>query len=238
MNKDIDVFILCGGLGKRLGKISGGRPKPMVNVAGKPFLYTIISWFKKKGFKRFIIGTGHKADFIKAYYASNPISGISVRFSEEKQQLGTGGAVKNARRLISSNPFFVLNGDSYCRFSPDKFLLFHKKNKSIVSIVMTGTECGMEYGKIKVKQSGQIDSFDEKDQNAKNCFVNAGVYLFDKKAFDVMPCRRKFSLERDFFPRLKQLRSFGYKQCDFFIDIGTPERYVAADRYFSGKRAR
>src|SRR3989339_1476031 len=125
--KSIDVFLLGGGFGRRLKKISGGLPKPMVKVGSKPFLDIIISYLAGFGFRNFIIGTGYKADIVESYYRNRKIPGLSVLFSREKRPLDTGGAVKNAVGLIRSNPFLVLNGDSFCKFNPLDFLRFHRQ---------------------------------------------------------------------------------------------------------------
>lgn len=94
MLSDIDVFILCGGKGKRLKKISGKTPKPMVSVAGRPFLDILIEYLRRSGFKRFILGIGYQAEFIKKYYLQHKIPGADIIFSQENRPLGTGGAVK------------------------------------------------------------------------------------------------------------------------------------------------
>ena len=116
--KDIDVFILCGGIGKRLRKVSGGTPKPMVKIGDYVFLDLLIKYIAGFGFRRFILGTGYRAGIIKDYYSSGRFPGLDIRFSREESPLDTGGAVKNAKELIKSNPIFILNGDSLCKFKP------------------------------------------------------------------------------------------------------------------------
>jgi NDP-sugar pyrophosphorylase family protein len=230
--KNIDVLILAGGLGKRLRKISRGRPKPMVRFQDTPFLDILIRHMVNFGFKRFILGIGYKANVVKAYYASRKIKGLEILFSQERKPLGTGGAVKKAKRLLKSNPFIVLNGDSFCKFKPLDFLKFHKKKKAVVSILLKEVENGADYGKVKLDKANRIVDFNEKNSQPKSCLINVGVYVFDKKAFGLMPRAKVFSLERDFFPKLAGKNCFGYAKSKFFIDIGTPERYLKANRYF------
>jgi len=232
-NINTDVLILCGGLGKRLKKINKGRPKPMMPLGERPLLDIIIGYFSGFGFRRFILATGYRAGFIKKYYRDKPRGKISIAFSDEKKPLDTGGAVKNAKRLIKSRHFFVINGDSFCKFNPGKFLVFHKKNRSFISILLKNVSIGKEYGAIGLENNGRISRFNEKSASARKCFINAGVYIFDKASFDFMPSCARFSLERDFFPRMLSKRVFGYKKCGFFIDIGTPEKYQKANKYFS-----
>jgi NDP-sugar pyrophosphorylase family protein len=229
----IDVLILCGGMGKRLKKISGPLPKPMVKIGERPFLDIIINYLASFGFRRFILGTGYRADIIEDHYSRKPKKGLSILFCREKKPLDTGGAVKKARISIKSRFFFVINGDSFCKFEPFKFISFHKKKKALVSILLRKELKGSDYGQVKIDRASRITSFNEKNQKAKDCLINAGVYIFDSRIFKFMPSGSKFSLERDLFPKLSGGGIFGYRNTGFFIDIGTPERYLKAKKYLA-----
>ena len=231
--KNIDVLILCGGRGKRLRSITS-KPKPMLEFGKQPLLDIILNYLAGFGFRRFILGIGYKADVIKSYYGKNKIRSLNIRFCHEKRPLDTGGAVRNAKKLIKSRQFFVLNGDSFCRFNPLEFLRFHKEKKSLVSILLKRVACGKDFGEIKMDRASRISSFREKKNNARNCLINAGVYIFDKRAFQQMPRLNKFSLEQDFFPKIAGKNIFGYEKSGFFIDIGTPQRYLKAKRSLKG----
>lgn len=227
-----DVYILCGGLGRRLKSIAGDVPKPMVKVGRRPFLDILIGYMVSRGFRRFILGVGYKAEIFRKYYRNFPHERVKIEFCEERYPLGTGGAVKNAKNLIKSDPFLVLNGDSICEFDPADFLRFHKSKKAIVSMLLRKVPIGSDYGMVRLDRAGRIVSFNEKYGMAKNCLINAGVYIFNKEIFGLMPRRKAFSMERDIFPELPGKRCFGYKKSGFFIDIGTPKRYLEADKHF------
>lgn len=230
--KNTDVYILCGGLGKRLKSVSKNKPKPMVKIGKKPFLDIIINCMVGFGFKRFILGLGYKAEVFKKYYKDFKLKDLKFEFCEERIPLGTGGAVKKAKKLIKSTPFLVLNGDSFCKFNPLDLLKFHKSKKAAVSILLRKVLSGADYGRVRLDNKGRIIDFSEKDSAASNCFINAGIYVFDKKVFNSMPPKEVFSLELDFFPKLAGKNCFGYTKSGFFIDIGTPERYLKASKYF------
>ncbi len=232
MISDIDVFILCGGEGKRLKKISGKIPKPMVRVGKSPFLDIIIYYLRGFGFKRFILGIGYQADFIKTYYRIHKIPGVEIVFSQENQPLGTGGAVKKAKRLIKNNLFFVLNGDSFSKFNAEKFIKFYKQKKARISILLRKVKNNQDFGAITINGRSEITCFSEKNSPMRNNFINGGIYLFSKKVFSWMPKNSKFSLEYDFFPKMIGKGLYGYKRSGFFIDIGTPQRYLIARKYF------
>ena len=230
--KDIDVFILCGGIGKRLRKVSGGTPKPMVKIGDYVFLDLLIKYIAGFGFRRFILGTGYRAGIIKDYYSSGRFPGLDIRFSREESPLDTGGAVKNAKELIKSNPFFILNGDSLCKFNPWLFLKFHKQNKSLVSILLRRISSGKEYGEIKIDKFSRILSFHEKNELAKKCLINAGVYIFDKKVFDMMPRQSKFSLEQNFSRRWPVKISLVIHLPGYLLILARPKGILRQRRYF------
>lgn len=238
--KNINVFILCGGLGKRLRRVSGSVPKPMIKVYEQPFLNIIIKYMVNFGFRKFILGTGYKAKAVEEYYSRNQMPGMQILFSREKSLLGTGGAIKNARKLIRSNPFIVLNGDSFCRFNPLSFLKFHKQKKSLISILLRKVSDIKEYGEVRVDNFSRIKNFKEKSYGRiRGGLINAGVYIFDKKAFNLMNFSSKFSLEFDFFPKIvTQGNIYGYKTSSLFIDIGTPARYAKAKKILLNNRIR
>ena len=231
--KRIDVFILCGGIGKRLRKLNPNVPKPMVKMGDKPFLDMIIANMAKSGFRRFILGLGYKGDLIRKHYSENPPEGLKIIFSQENGPLGTGGAVKKAKKLIGSIHFFVLNGDSFCQFNPQDFLSFHKHKKALATILLKRLRGdAKDYGEVKMDRLSRIISFQEKNDNAKKCLINSGVYLFDRKIFGLMPRQDSFSLECDLFPKVIGDGLFGHICPGYFIDIGTPERYFKARRHF------
>ena len=231
--KHIDVFILCGGLGERLKKLNLNVPKPMIKIGARPFLDMIIVYMANFGFRRFILGLGYKADFIKKYYSDKPEEGWKIIFSHEKNPLGTGGAIKNAKKLIQSRCFFVLNGDSFCQFNPRDLLNFHRRKKALATILLKRSAgAAKDCGEVKINGLSRVISFQEKNDNAKKCLINSGVYVFDKKIFNVMPRKNSFSLEYDLFPVIIGNGLFGCVSSGYFIDIGTPKRYFKAKKHF------
>jgi len=223
----VDVVILCGGLGKRLRPVINDRPKVMSDINGHPFLDIIIDYITDFESKRLILCTGYKSNFIKRYYRYKKTS-LEIIFSEEKELLGTAGAIKNAESFIKSSPFLVLNGDSFCRLDLRRFLQFHLGKEALISIVLTKAIDGIDYGNVVLGESAQIITFGEKTNKCKNSFVNAGIYLLQKEVLSAIPSNKYFSLERDLFPRMIANKFYGYVTSEMFIDIGTPARYKQA----------
>jgi D-glycero-alpha-D-manno-heptose 1-phosphate guanylyltransferase len=225
--ENIDVLLLCGGLGKRLRSITGNKPKPMVEICGKPFLDILIGYIASFGFRRFILCTGYKSQLIKKHYDSAD-GNLNIVFSHEPKPLGTAGAVKNAQPLIRNSEFLVLNADSFCRIDFNKLLEFHREKNALATLALTRNASGQDYGSISIDGNGKVNNFQEKSAVKGKSLVNAGIYVFEKRILRFIPGNRKFSMEYDLFPGLSGKNLYGYIIKNSFIDIGTPERYQKA----------
>lgn len=229
--KDIDVIILCGGLGIRLRDAVGDRPKSMAEISGRPFLDILVDYVARYGFTRFILCTGFKGDLIKRYF-ENKRGRLIFVVSGEDQPLGTAGAIKNAESFIESDMFLVLNGDSLCEIDIEDFIKFHIGKGALISIAVTTMETPVEYGVIRLNRDQKIISFGEKIPVNGNDLINAGMYVFDKKILKEIPSGQKLSLEYDLFPEVLDKGLYGYVTEKRLLDIGTPERLVIAKNYF------
>jgi D-glycero-alpha-D-manno-heptose 1-phosphate guanylyltransferase len=228
----IDVVILCGGLGTRLKKAVSDRPKAMAEINNRPFLDLLIDHIAAFGFCRFVLCVGFMADSIKSFYA-NKKTPYAIEISNETKPLGTGGALKNAARLIESDPFLVLNGDSFCAVNLIDFLSFHCRKKSLVSMCVAQTDRARDYGAIRMDAEGRILQFSEKTKQGKTACINAGIYLLSRKTLSLIPAEKKFSLEYDLFPMLTGKAFYGYVSDGEVVDIGTPGRYEKAKKLFA-----
>ena len=225
--KDIDVIILCGGLGTRLRPAVSDRPKALAKIDDKTFLDILIGDMLKHGFKNIILCVGHLKEQIKDHF--NYEKDYSIEYSEEEYPLGTGGALKNARSLIKSNTFMVMNGDSICNVDFKNFFDFHIDRKATLSMVLTRSPDTLDYGNVALDESHRIISFEEKIDNNKESLINAGVYMMQKEIFTSMSDEIVFSMEYDLFPKLiNDYKCYGYIIENELIDIGTPERYKKA----------
>lgn len=230
MLENLDVVILCGGLGKRLRSIDPDTPKVMVQFEERPFLDIVMEKLHEQGFARFVLCTGYKAKWIEDYYRDNQRDFV-VDFSREEEPLGTGGAVKNAQPIVESDPFFVLNGDCYCDVDFKKFVEFHKRKQAAATIVAAHMQDSRDYGSLTMDGADRILAFEEKKDKGA-AYINAGRYCFNQKVFSMMPEEGKFSLEYDVFPSLIEDGLYGFKSKGEFFDIGTPERYEKAMEFF------
>lgn len=235
--EDIDVIVLCGGLGTRLRAAVNGKPKVMADISRRPFLDILIDYIAGFKFKRFILCVGYMGHVIREYYENrmSNIRDLTLLFSEEKELLGTAGAIKNAEALIRSNPFLVVNGDSFCRMDTRNFLDFHIKKKSSLSIALGLPENGADYGNVALGSDQHIVSFNEKAKPNAGNFINAGVYMFSRDVLELIPPKISYSLEYDLFPKNIDKGIYGFITGEKVIDIGTPERYKKAEELLKEK---
>ncbi|MBF0384367.1 MAG: nucleotidyltransferase family protein [Candidatus Omnitrophica bacterium] len=229
--KNIDVVILCGGLGKRLRPMTGEAQKTMAMVAGHHFLDILLGYLSKQGFKRVILCTGFFAQEVEEYYKKNDF-GLKLEFSREPEPLGTGGAFKNAEGMINSGTFFGLNGDCFCPVDYSAVYEFHKEHNGVTTLVVAQVADSRDFGSIILDKDGAISDFLEKDASRGISYINAGIYCFEKKIFDFMPKLKKFSIETDVFPSIIKKGFYGFLTGAEFIDIGTPERFSKAQEIF------
>lgn len=223
----IDVVVLCGGLGTRLRNIVTDRPKPMAEIGDRPFLDILLGYASSFGFRRFILCTGHMGSFIEEYYRTKGSAGTEVVISEEKQPLGTAGAIRNAKGLIKGRMFVALNGDSLCRLDMARFVRFHDERGAFATIALSPVENAKGYGVVTLGKEGRITAFNEKSSGGPG-HVNAGVYVFDRALLDEIPEGRNISLEYDIFPKVLDKKLLGYVVDEKLFDIGTPERLKIA----------
>lgn len=230
---NLDVVILCGGRGRRLREITKGIPKPMIKIGDRPFLEMLIDYLSGFGVKRFILATGYRGNVIKDYFRRHKKKGLRILICPEKKFLGTGGALKNTKRLIHSDPFIVLNGDSIFKFDPADLLNFHQDKGSLISMVITRLYEDKDAGMVKINRASRITGFSEKNKFLSSGYKNCGMYVCGGKVFDLLPPRKEFSLENDFFPKIVSNKFYGYIINEPFIDIGTPARYKKADEFLA-----
>jgi len=228
---ECDCLILCGGLGKRLRGVVEDVPKVMADVNGRPFLDYMIEYLKSQDIERIVLCTGYKAEMVEDYYRDHAFD-LTIDFSREWEPLGTAGGLKNAEEIISSNPMFVLNGDSFLPVDLQSLLDFHLEKKALASMIVTEVPASDDYGSVVLDENKRITAFDEKIEGGSARLVNAGIYCFDQEVLGYIPSDQKCSLERDIFPQLTVHGFFGYRVSGQFMDIGTPERYRSAQTQF------
>jgi len=217
------VIILAGGMGTRLRNIVSDVPKPMAPVAGKPFMEYIILALAAQGFREIIACVGYKKEIIQSYFKDGARWGVSIAYSEEDVPLGTGGALREALKMVNMGDCMVLNGDTFNRLQFQDMINFHTSRNAFLTIGLMNRRNVQRYGSVKTSGSGEITGFLEKNVHGSG-YINRGVYIVSQAVLNRMPADA-FSLESDLFPGLIGFGFFGFRTEGFFVDIGIPSTY-------------
>lgn len=222
-----EAVILAGGFGSRLKSVSGDTPKPMVDVAGVPFLYRLMKKLERDGFSKIILSLGYSAEYVQARVEFSKPVDCEVLYSIESEPLGTGGAIKKAASLIEGQKFVVLNGDSYSEIDYADFF----ERGSNVDLLISGNEVldVSRYGTLDLAEDGEVLKLVEKGRVGPG-IINSGVYLVNKEDIEAK-VEDVFSFEQDYVQDYTG-RFYSYQTDGYFIDIGIPEDYYAACEYF------
>lgn len=227
----IPVAILVGGLGTRLRPVLNGVPKAMALIDGKPFLHYLLGWLERHGVRHVVLCTGFLGDQISHYFGDR-FGAVSLAYSHETRPLGTAGAIRNCISKIQCDELMVLNGDTFCNANLIDFLAWHRITKAKASILLVRMNDVRRYGSVKMDPDGNIVQFNEKMKWSGGGYISAGIYLLPRIIFENLPENQPLSMEYDVLPGLIGEGLSGYKTASSFIDIGTPESYLEAHRYF------
>jgi mannose-1-phosphate guanylyltransferase len=227
------ALFLAGGFGTRLKPITDYLPKPMVPVMGKPLLERNIERLKKYGVDEIVLSTCYKPKKIERHFKDGREFGVKISYVSEDIPLGTAGAIKNAQSFFTET-FLVFNADILCDIDISEMIRFHKEKGALATIAVTQVDNPSDYGVIEHDEKGYITAFKEKPRphETNSNLINAGIYIFEPQLLDEIPYGRPVSIERDTYPLLLQkgFKLAVYNRCSYWLDLGTPEKYLKAHR--------
>jgi D-glycero-alpha-D-manno-heptose 1-phosphate guanylyltransferase len=228
------VFILAGGRAERLAGVADG-PKPLLEVAGRPFLSYLLEALARDRLRRVFLLTGVGADAFDAYLDTlrrDPpawAAGLELACIREETPLGTGGALRGALAHASEGAL-LLNGDTYCSLDHRALLALHAATGDALCLAAARVADATDYGTLALAGNGMLEAFREKGAGGPG-WVNAGVYVLPRGFLEAIPPGPS-SLEHDLLPAwLAREPVWGYRARGF-TDIGTPERLARARREF------
>ena len=214
------AVVLCGGFGTRLGRLTKETPKPLLNVAGRPFIAHVLDRLTMGGITGLVLAVGFKWTKMRDYIGYE-WKGIPVQYSIEAQALGTGGAIKNAFNIMNLNESLIVNGDTLFDIDIPNFLRFATNTHSRSSIALRKIEDCTRYGSVTLDAKGRILSFGEKEKQGPG-LINGGIYYLRSNALDSIPLK-VFSFETNYLQEKHSCEPiFGMPFDDYFIDIGIP----------------
>ena len=223
------AVILVGGEGTRLRPLTWKIAKSMVPVLNKPFLEYVLDYLRGYGIGDIVLACCFLPHLIRGYLGSGDNFGVRLSYAVEDNPLGTAGAVKNAEEHLGE-AFFVLNGDVFTELNLGAMLTFHRERKAKVTIALTPVQDPTAYGLVETDEHGRIQRFVEKPswEQVTTNMINAGIYIVEPEVLEYIPPQTHFMFEHNLFPLLLEgdLPLYGYPSQGYWIDIGTPEKYL------------
>jgi mannose-1-phosphate guanylyltransferase len=226
----VQALILAGGEGTRLRPLTSTIPKPVVPLCDRPFIAYMIEWLRSHGVQDVVLACGFLAAGVREVLGDGSALGVRVRYVEEPEPLGTGGALKYAEDLLEER-FLMLNGDVLTDLDLSSQLAQHERTGARATLALVPVEDPSAYGVLECGADGMVQQFIEKPLpgTTSSKLINAGAYVLERDVLEEMaPAGTNISIERDVFPKLIGRGLFGYAATGYWLDIGTPERYLQA----------
>lgn len=230
----MQAVILSGGQGTRLRPLTSTMPKPAVPMVNKPMLWYMVDWLKGHGVTDIVMSVGFLADGLRAALDETGHDGVTIRYIEEPEPFGTAGAIKYvADNVELDERILVLNGDVLTDYDISAQIAQHESTGARATLALVPVEDPTAYGLVLTDEEHRIESFLEKPDAADvppNPRINAGGYVLQTEVLKMLPSGEKRSFEHDVFPHLVGDGIYAYDANGYWLDLGTPERYVEATR--------
>src|SRR5436190_9065796 len=228
------AILLAGGKGTRLRPLTIHTPKPIVPIFNRPFLHYQIDLLKQvPEIDEVILSLNYQPRRVEETFADGSELGIKIRYVVEPAPLGTAGAIKYAGDQLTES-VVVFNGDVLTQIDLAGVIRLHRERHARATIVLTPVDNPTAYGLVDTDPDGNVRRFLEKP-NADEITthnINAGIYVLEPDTFDRIPSETAWSIERSYFPSLVERGEtfVAYVYDGYWIDIGTPEKYMQVHR--------
>src|SRR3954452_3655198 len=239
----MQALILAGGEGTRLRPLTQTIPKPAIQLVDRPFLRFVIDWLASHGVDEVIVASGFGADELRAALGEGGSGGPSIAYITEHEPLGTGGPLRLAAdQGALAERFLVLNGDVLTDLDLGELIRAHEECGAVATLALHRVDDPTAYGLVRrtggpempgapaAIPSGEVLEFLEKPKPdaIDTDEISAGAYVLERQVIDLIPGGRNVSIEREVFPRLVGHGLYGHGLRGYWMDIGTPERYLQA----------
>ena len=225
------AIIMAGGEGSRLRPLTCGCPKPMVPLMDRPVMSYAVELLKRHGVREAAATLHYLPDQVKDYFGDGADFGISMRYYEEKEPLGTAGSVRQAQEFLTET-FVVLSGDGVTDCDLTDALRFHREKKALATLVLKPVESPLEYGVVVADGEGRVRRFVEKPGwgEVYSNTVNTGIYIMEPEILERIPQSRAYDFGRELFPALltEGQPVYGYVTDGYWCDIGDVSAYLRA----------
>ena len=228
----MQAIVLVGGEGTRLRPLTETVPKPALTLVDRPFLAYMIEWLAGHGVTEVVLACGFLPDVLsEALAGEEERAGVAIRYVVEPDRRGTAGAIRFAADELGDrleDRFLALNGDVLTDLDLSGLLGAHRERGARATLGLHPVEDSSAYGLVRSGGGGEVLEFLEKTGEPAPGEINAGMYVLERSVLDLIPPGEEVSIERDVFPRLVGDGLHGLRLDGYWMDIGTPERYLQA----------
>ncbi|HEX7279149.1 MAG TPA: NDP-sugar synthase [Solirubrobacterales bacterium] len=227
----MQAIVLVGGEGTRLRPLTSDIPKPAVTLVDRPFLAYAIEWLAANGVTEVVLACGFLPDVLREALGEQERAGVAISYVAEPEPLGTAGAIRFAAAALGDrldDRFLALNGDVLTDLDLSALVRTHDEREARATIALYPVEDSAAYGLVRYDDQGRVLEFLEKTGEEVPGEINAGAYVLDRSVLDLVPAGRAVSIEREVFPRLVGDGLSALPLDGYWMDIGTPERYLQA----------
>jgi len=207
-------------------------PKPALTLVDRPFLAYMIEWLAGHGVTEVVLACGFLPDVLReALTGEEERAGVSIQYVVEPERRGTAGAIRFAADELGERldqRFLALNGDVLTDLDLTALLRAHAERDGRATLALHPVEDSSSFGLVHSDSTGAVLEFLEKTGEAVPGEINAGMYVLERSVLDLIPSGEEVSIERDVFPRLVGEGLSGLRLDGYWMDIGTPDRYLQA----------
>ena len=244
----MQAVILVGGEGTRLRPLTSTVPKPVVPLVDRPFIAFMLEWLQGHGIDDVIMSCGFLATSVRNVLGDGSGYGIKLRFVEEPDPRGTAGALKFAESLLDER-FLMLNGDVLTDIDLTGQIAQHERTGAKATLALAPVPDPSAYGLVHLNEDRSVRDFVEKPSSdtieggaagrrpasrggrvpisrSYTNLISAGAYVLEREILELVPPDRNVSIEREVWPRLIGAGLYGFPADAYWLDIGTPERYL------------
>jgi mannose-1-phosphate guanylyltransferase len=223
----MQAVILVGGEGTRLRPLTSTVPKPVVPLVDRPFISFMLEWLGQHGIDDVIMSCGFLATSVRNVLGDGSGLGIRLRFVEEPDPRGTAGALKYAESLLDER-FLMLNGDVLTDIDLTAQIAQHERTGAKATLALVPVADPSAYGLVHLHEDRSVRDFVEKPSSdvIDTNLISAGAYVLEREILELVPEERNVSIEREVWPRLIGEGLYGFPSDSYWLDIGSPDRYL------------
>ncbi|HEY1854385.1 MAG TPA: NDP-sugar synthase [Solirubrobacterales bacterium] len=227
----MQAIVLVGGEGTRLRPLTRHVPKPALTLVDRPFLAYVVEWLAGHGVDEIVLACGALPEVLRAELGGEEHGGVRLTYVTEPEPRGTAGAIRFAADALGERlgeRFLALNGDVLSDLDLGALLRSHEQRGARASIALHEVEDSSHYGLVSSEDDGAVREFCEKSGEEVPGAINAGAYVLERSVLELIESGAKVSIEREVFPRLIGEGLYALQLAGYWMDFGTPDRYLQA----------